>query len=60
MNKEKKKNIELDVDFIGSQEPLTVEEQNSLSEYFNSIKSRRKKLQKLTSLKMASKSQKAI
>jgi hypothetical protein len=29
----KSKVSELDVDFIGSQEPLTVEEQNAISEY---------------------------
>jgi 3-deoxy-D-manno-octulosonic-acid transferase len=35
----KTKNTELEVDFIGSQEPLTAEEEKALSEYF-----RRKKL----------------
>jgi hypothetical protein len=30
--------IILDVDTIGSQEPLTVEEQNQLSEYFSKVK----------------------
>ena len=34
----KTKNIELDVDFIGSQEPLTAEEEKALSEYFRSKK----------------------
>ena len=31
----KKKKIELNVDFIGGQEPLTKEEERKLSEYFN-------------------------
>ncbi len=29
----KSKSYAMDVDFIGSQEPLTVEEQNAISEY---------------------------
>lgn len=34
----KHKNKELDVDFIGSQEPLTQEEQKQLSDYFKKAK----------------------
>ncbi len=33
-----KKNIELDVDFIGEQKPLTKEEERKLSEYFKQRK----------------------
>ncbi|MEA3445794.1 MAG: hypothetical protein U9R19_13830 [Bacteroidota bacterium] len=41
----KKKNLELDVDFIGGQEPLTKEEEMKLSEYF---KKHRKKITRPT------------
>jgi hypothetical protein len=34
----KKKNIELDVDFIGGQEPLTKEEERLIHDYFQSKK----------------------
>ncbi|MDR1879467.1 MAG: hypothetical protein LBQ78_00865 [Tannerellaceae bacterium] len=34
----KKKNIELDVDFIGGQEPLTKEEEKLISDFFQSKK----------------------
>lgn len=34
----KKKHIELDVDFIGGQEPLTKEEEKSIHDYFQSKK----------------------
>ncbi len=40
-----KKKIELDVDFIGGQKPLTKEEERKLSEYFNK---RRKKIDRPT------------
>ncbi len=43
----KTKKIELDVDCIGGQEPLTAEEENALREYF--------KKQKLTSKKIGPK-----
>ena len=40
-----KNKIELDVDFIGGQEPLTKEEERKLNEYF---KKRRKKVTRPT------------
>ncbi len=42
----KTKNIELDVDYIGEQEPLTTEEEKAISEFFS-----RKKLIKANKVK---------
>jgi len=39
----KKKKIELDVDFIGGQGPLTTEEETALGEYFKQRKLANKK-----------------
>lgn len=39
----KTKKLELDVDFIGVQEPLTAEEENALKEYFKKRKQTSKK-----------------
>jgi uncharacterized protein YifE (UPF0438 family) len=39
----KTKKVELDVDFIGGQTSLTKEEEKTLSEYIQKIKSKRKK-----------------
>ena len=44
----KKNKMELDVDFIGGQKPLTKEEEMKLSEYF---KKRRKKIARPTTRK---------
>ncbi len=44
----KRENIELDVDFIGSQEPLTSSEENALSEFFK----KKKELKKQNSLRI--------
>jgi hypothetical protein len=49
----KKRKKELDVDFIGSQEPLTGSEEKALSEFFRKKKELKK--QKLTKLKRAAK-----
>lgn len=38
----KTKNIELDIDFIGSQTQLTKAEENLIAEYFNKLKSNSK------------------
>jgi predicted RNA-binding protein len=38
----KKNNKELDVDYIGSQEPLSKEQENILKEYFKKLKDKRK------------------
>ena len=49
--KTKKDKIELDVDFIGGQEPLTKEEEEKLSDYFKRnkpIKARVRPRQKTT------------
>jgi hypothetical protein len=46
----RKKNIELDVDYIGEQKPLTKEEEKKLSEYFKQRK--RKKNSLLTKRKV--------
>ena len=40
----RKKNKELDVDFIGEQKPLTKEEEKSLTEYFKQNKRRKIRL----------------
>lgn len=40
----KAKKIELDVDFIGGQEPLTAEEEKALSDFFKKRKTDSKKL----------------
>jgi len=40
----RKKNKELDVDFIGEQKPLTKEEEKNLSEYFKRNKRRKIRL----------------
>jgi hypothetical protein len=42
----KTKHTELDVDFIGSQEPLTMEEKKKLNEYFSKIKNKKSKASK--------------
>ena len=39
----KTKKIELDVDFIGGQEPLTAQEESALKEYFKKRKMNSKK-----------------
>jgi hypothetical protein len=39
----KRNKVELDVDFIGVQQPLTTKEQKELSDYFKSLKSKIKK-----------------
>ncbi|HWY12680.1 MAG TPA: hypothetical protein VN026_15210 [Bacteroidia bacterium] len=50
----KAKKLELDVDFIGGQGPLTAEEEKALSEYFR----RKKSAKKSTLVKRSSKSSK--
>ncbi len=47
----KQKKIELDVDFIGGQGALTVEEEKSLSDFFKQRKMTFQKLQKKNSTK---------
>jgi hypothetical protein len=47
----KRNKVELDVDFIGSQQPLTAKEQKELSDYFRSSKSKIKKSKSRSSLK---------
>ena len=47
----KRNKVELDVDFIGSQQPLTAKEQKDLSDYFKSSKLKIKKTKSRTSLK---------
>lgn len=42
--KTKKNKKELDVDFIGGQEPLTKEEEKTLSEYFKRNKHRKSRV----------------
>jgi len=42
--KTKRKIQELDVDFIGGQEPLTKEEEKNISEYFKRNKHRKTKI----------------
>ena len=39
----KRNKVELDVDFIGVQQPLTTKEQKELSDYFKCLKSKIKK-----------------
>lgn len=47
----KRNKVELDVDFIGSQQPLTAKEQKELSDYFKSSKLKIKKTKSRSSLK---------
>ncbi len=47
----KRNKVELDVDFIGSQQPLTAKEQKELSDYFKSSKLKIKKAKSRSSLK---------
>jgi hypothetical protein len=47
----KKNKIELDVDFIGSQQPITAKEQKELSDYFKSSKLKTKKTKSRSSMK---------
>ena len=47
----KRNKVELDVDFIGSQQPLTAKEQKDLSDYFKSSKLKIKKTKSRSSLK---------
>lgn len=52
----KNKNIELDVDYIGGQEPLTIEEEKAISDFIRSKKlSKSKKIQRSTKLPKHSK-----
>lgn len=41
----KKKKNELDVDFIGGQEPLTKDEEKAISNYIRSQKAKRERIQ---------------
>ena len=41
----KRKELEFDVDFIGEQTPLTIEEENALSDYFKQKKASLKLLE---------------
>ena len=47
----KRNKVELEVDFIGSQQPLTAKEQKELSDYFKSSKLKIKKTKSRSSLK---------
>jgi hypothetical protein len=47
----KRNKVELDLDFIGSQQPLTAKEQKELSDYFKSSKLKIKKTKSRSSLK---------